>query len=203
MTEVTDNNEQGNEPQQQGSTPSPQTQNSEHMIPKSRFDEVNNKYRELSDKLAAMETERQQQEQQSLEEQNRFRELYEQTKAQLEALEQVKETAERFRGSLQATNESRIAQIPEDKHHLVPEFDDPVALSAWLDKAMPDLVTPAKPKAPGLDGGSGTNTNSQAAPLSATHDALADVAAQYGYEVDKERIAEYAKQSTSIRDTGE
>lgn len=175
--------------------------NTEHMIPKSRFDEINDKYKALAEKLATLEGERQQREAQTLAEQNRFKELYEQTKAQLDALQQVQQTAERFKGSLQATNESRIAQIPEEKRHLVPEFDDPVSLSAWLDRAMPDLVTmTGKPKAPSLDGGSGSPAGSSAPALSSTHDALADVAAQYGYKVDKERVAKYAKQPISMKE---
>lgn len=199
LPEIEDSNET------MGTLSSAETKNTGIMIPKSRFDEVNEKYKAAADKLMALQNEHQQKEQQALVEQNRFKELYEQVKAQLEMLRQVQETAERYRGSLQATNESRVAQIPESKRHLVPAFEDPIALSAWLDRALPDLIVPAKPAAPSLDGSAGTldGKQEQGVVISATHDALADIAAQHGYKVSKERIATYAKNAARNIRTGD
>lgn len=175
------------------STPPSQAQNSEHMIPKTRFDEVNNQFKELKAQLEQLQTQKQQQAEQELAEQNKWQELAEQRKQELERLQTVQESATRYQTALQATNESRIASVPEDKRTLIPEYDDPVKLGAWLDKNLALIVEPSKPTPPSLDGGSGGSGGNKPA-ISATHESIADIAKQYGYSVDKERIAEYAKQ---------
>lgn len=54
----------------------------EHMIPKSRFDEVNNRAKEAEKKLAALESEKAEQEKKALEESGKFKELYEKEQAE-------------------------------------------------------------------------------------------------------------------------
>lgn len=56
----------------------------EHMIPKSRFDEINNRLKKMESEAAKAEKARQEAERKALEEQNRFKELYEQEKAERE-----------------------------------------------------------------------------------------------------------------------
>lgn len=178
---------------------SAETENTERMIPKERFNEVNRKYKDLEaqfrllqEKQTADESTRQQQQQKELAEQNRYKELYEQTLAQLEGLKAAQDEAKLYRESFQSTLQTRLDTIPEEKRHLIPELD-PIKLSAWLDKALPDLVTPAKPNAPKLDGGSGGVGSNPGAVLNAQQQSLLDIARGMGYSVDADRAAQFAK----------
>ncbi|MHC1728077.1 MAG: hypothetical protein AB9866_19085 [Syntrophobacteraceae bacterium] len=83
--------------------PKPEEKQEEHMIPKSRFDEVNNKAKEAEAKLAAIEAEKAEQEKKKLEEDNKFKELYE------------SEKAEKGKLALEVTKRDLIAQAVESK----------------------------------------------------------------------------------------
>lgn len=196
MTDKPDNQE----------SPSDETKNTEHMIPKSRFDTVNNQLKEvkaqlqqLTDAKAQTDEATRKQRETELAEQNRYKELYEQQSAELATLRSLQGEVKRYRDSFESTLNARLAGIPEDKKHLVPEFDDPIKLSAWLDKAMPDLVTPPKPNAPRLDGGSGS-ADGRNVNLSAGQQSLADIARQMGYPVKDENVAQYAKRPVKPSD---
>jgi hypothetical protein len=166
------------------------TQNTEHMIPKSRFDEVNNRYKELAEKFDAIEKERAAQREKELAEQNQWRTLYEESQSKLSEMETVSERAERLASAVQATNEARISQIPEDKRALIPDYDDPVKLAAWLDRAGPQLMDAGKPLPPPGDGGAGSNAGRTAPPaLSAEQRSLVELAKASGFNVNDERIA--------------
>lgn len=187
---------------------SAETENTERMIPQSRFNEVNRKYKALEEQLkllqekqSADDSARQQQQQKELAEQNRYKELYEQALAQLEGLKAAQDEAKLYKDGFQATLNARLESVPEDKRHLIPELD-PIKLSAWLDKALPDLMTPAKPAAPKLDGGSGSGggvTNGGAV-LNAAQQSLLDMARGMGYAVDETRAAQFAKNPTKQSD---
>lgn len=147
------------------SNSSAETETTEHMIPKSRFDDVNRKYRDTLSRLEALEkaqTERDEstrkQRETELAEQNQYKQLYESAKAEVESVKALQGEVKRYRESFESTLQSRLTSIPDDKKHLVPEFDDPIKLNSWLDKALPDLVAPGKPAAPKIDGGSGSLT---------------------------------------------
>ena len=153
---------------------STETENTERMIPKARFNQVNEENKALKarlqaieDKQAATEQERQAQQQKEMAEQNRYKELYEAEKAKTASLEAVQNEAKLYRDSLENTLKARIESIPEDKRHLIPDFGDITQKMAYLDKAFPDLVATPKPNAPRLDGGSGSsNTRGNALKLS-------------------------------------
>ena len=186
-----------------GSDPSSQTKNSDHMIPKSRFDEINNRYRALEKEMEALrqsqqerEAEAQQQREKEMAEQNRYKELYEGAQAEIEKLKALQGEVTRYREGFESTVQSRLDQIPEDKKHLVPEFDDPIRLSAWLDKAMPDLVARGKPQPPPLDGGSGTSAGTDGGnqtALSPGQAALAEYARQNGWNINSDRLRKIAR----------
>lgn len=194
---------------------SAETENTEHMIPKSRFDDINRKYKEVQTQLQQLTDAKSQtdeatrkQRETELAEQNRYKELYEQQAAELATLRSLQGELKRYRESFESTLQSRLAGIPEEKKHIVPEFDDPIKLSAWLDKAMPDLVIPVKPNAPKLDGGSGSggSTGSATGVLSAQQQSLVDMARQGGYSVDADRVAQYAKrpvEQTKLKTSGD
>lgn len=191
-------------PQQtESEQPPAEAQTTGHMIPKSRFDEVNNKYKELQAQIESMQSAQQQAETERMEKERRFEELYKQAQSQLNEMQSVQTTAQRYQEALHATNQSRIEQIPEAKRHLVPDYDDPVKLGAWLDVALPDLIDTGKPKPPKLDGGSGGSGSTSDTPaLPPQLDAMADIARQYGFSVDKNRIAE-RERFNRLNNTGE
>lgn len=201
MSDSTDNTET-QEQATEVSTPS-QAQNSDIMIPKPRFDEINNRYKELQAQLEQLKGERQRQQEQELEEQNKWRELAEQRQAQLEELEAIKSQAERYQQSLQATNDARIQRIPEERQSLIPEYEDPVKLSAWLDQNEALLQETPKPKAPGLDGGSGSGGSSKGDTLPANTEGIADLARQYGLPINRDRLAERIRSPQKPTDIGE
>jgi multidrug efflux pump subunit AcrA (membrane-fusion protein) len=187
---------------------SAETEKTEHMIPKSRMDAVLEKNKELIERLEALEnqskeaeTERQKQQQKELAEQNRYKELYEQTLQQLEGLQSAQDEAKRYRDSFENTLKARIESIPEDKRDLIPDLD-PIAKMAWLDKAMPVLIAPGKPPAPRLDGGSGGTGSSDGTgkPLNATQMQLAEYAKQSGFNVDVNRIAQFNRNPATQTD---
>lgn len=181
-----------------GASSSDGTENTEHMIPKSRFDDVNNKYKDAIKRLEALEQTQQEQSEaqqkqreKELAEQNRFKELYEQAQGEIEKLKSVQSEVTRYRESFEQTLKTRLDSIPEERKHLVPEFDDPIKLSAWLDKAMSDLITPAKPTAPRIDGGSGsiaTDSDGSGKPLSQMQQDLIARAQQTGLSINIDRL---------------
>ena len=66
----------------------------EHMIPKSRFDDINKRLKALEKEKAAMEKAAEDQARLAAEEQGKFKELYEKTQAELQAERVAKEAAE-------------------------------------------------------------------------------------------------------------
>lgn len=66
--------------------PKTDPQPEEHMIPKSRFDEVNNRAKEAEAKLAEREAEDAEREKKALEESGKFKELYEKAEAEKKSL---------------------------------------------------------------------------------------------------------------------
>lgn len=132
-TKNTDNEQQ---PQQSG----------EPMIPKSRFDEVNTKYKELQNRVKEMEAQltafQQAQadaERKSKEEQGKFKELYEQQVAELDKYKnetkQMKERAERLEKYINSMLEAKLENVPEDMRELIPEGLSPEEKLLWVEKA--------------------------------------------------------------------
>ena len=89
-----------------------------------------------------------------LAEQGEYKALYESVKAKAEAADTLQERYDALIAQVQAANEKRIAAIPEQMRSLVPEYDDPQRLAAWLDA---NAAVFAKPAAPSLDGRAGGN----------------------------------------------
>ncbi|MCP4933351.1 MAG: hypothetical protein GY927_03895 [bacterium] len=128
----------------------------EHMIPKSRFDEVNAKLRELiaaqekADKATAAA------QQKALEEQNEFKTLYEQAQATINELKPVQVKYDAYLNTATESNAKRIESLPEHLKAIVPDYDDPLKLASWLDSSA-SLLQEAKPKAPNLNAGASSN----------------------------------------------
>jgi seryl-tRNA synthetase len=185
---------------------SSQTENSENMIPQSRFNKVNEERKALAERLEALEkaqAERDEstrkQRETELAEQNQYKQLYESAKAEVESLKALQSEVKRYRESFENTLQSRIQSIPEEKRALIPDYDDPIKTMAWLDKALPELTTPPKPNAPRLDGGSGGagGTGNPIGNLNPVQRQLIDAANNMGFSVDANRVAQFAKNPTT------
>jgi hypothetical protein len=161
-----------------------------HMIPKTRFDEVNKARRDLEARLSEIEKAQADKEATELAEQNRFKELYEKAQAELETIKGIQTEAERYREALHATNQARIAGIPEDKRALIPDYDDPVRLGAWLDNAAGILGVTAKPHAPATDSGAGSSggKSDNVKPLPDSVSTVLEAARRAGYSIDADNI---------------
>jgi len=92
----------------------------EHMIPKSRFDEVNQAKKELQERLETLEKESKERLEKQLQEQGKYKELAEERAKQLAELQPKAEQIEIYETTLKGVLNSQIAQIPEDRRTLVP-----------------------------------------------------------------------------------
>lgn len=104
--------------------------------------------------------------------------------ARIAELEPKAQQAERIAAALQATVQKRIEALPEEWRDAVPAFTDPVQTLEWLDKVTPKLQ---KPTAPNFDVGAAGDK--PPAPPTAEAQRAAQVAAQYGYNLDAKALA--------------
>lgn len=91
-------------------------------------------------------------------EQGKYKELYESTQSRLAEVEPLRERYEAVISQVQATNEARIKAIPETMRSLVPEYDDPLKVAAWLDANAAVFQKTPPPKLDGAAGGHGGGT---------------------------------------------
>ena len=92
----------------------------------------------------------------ALAEQGKYKELYEAVRAKADERDALQERLDAITAQAQAANERRIAAIPEHLRSLVPEYDDPLKLAAWLDANAAVFSRPAPPPLDGRAGGNGT-----------------------------------------------
>jgi len=118
----------------------------EHMIPKTRFDEVNGKFKDLQKQLDALTAEKTQKEQEqsererkAKEEQGKFEELYKQTSKDMDGIKgQHKEATARvtqLEAVIIGLLEARLENVPEDFRDLVPSNLAPEQKLEWLTAA--------------------------------------------------------------------
>jgi multidrug efflux pump subunit AcrA (membrane-fusion protein) len=120
-----------------------------------------------------------------LAEQGEYRTLYESVKAKADAADALQERLDAITAQAQAANERRIAAIPESMKSLVPEYDDPLKLAAWLDANAAVFSRPAPPPLDGRAGGNGT-------PAIVTEDEVNEYAARWGIDprhIDRAKLA--------------
>ena len=91
-----------------------------------------------------------------LAEQGEYRALYEAVKGKADAADALQERLDALLAQAQAANERRIAAIPDAMRSLVPEYDDPLKLAAWLDANAAVFSRPTPPPLDGRAGGNGT-----------------------------------------------
>ena len=124
-----------------------------------------------------------------LAEQGEYRTLYESVKAKADAADALQERLDAITAQAQAANERRIAAIPDAMKSLVPEYDDPLKLAAWLDANAAVFSRPTPPPLDGRAGGNGT-------PAMVTDDEVNEYAARWGLNpqhIDRAKLAKVAK----------
>lgn len=122
----------------------------EHMIPKSRFDEVNNANKELKARLDTVEKEQKEATEKRLKEQGQFKQLAEERGEKIAELEVKAKLAEDYEKALTAYIESQIAEIPDNLKSLVPKELTILQQLNWLTANKANLLKPS-----GLEQGAG------------------------------------------------
>jgi hypothetical protein len=123
----------------------------------------------------------------TLAEQGKYKDLYEQTSAKLAELTPLQERMAALTETTTAANARRIEALPVAMRSLVPEYDDPFKVAAWLDANAAIL---GKSPLPSLDGRAGQG--GQPAPVVVTDDEVAAFASKYGLrpqDVDRSLLA--------------
>lgn len=117
-------------------------ENKEAMIPKSRFDEVNSKYKEMAQKIAEFEkaqadakAEAEAKELEAKKEQGKFEELYINTQKELEAYKAYETRTKELESTILSMVETKLQSVPKEMHDLVPTNLTAEATLDWLTKA--------------------------------------------------------------------
>ncbi|MEH7521694.1 hypothetical protein V7149_00205 [Bacillus sp. JJ1503] len=114
-------------------------QQTDHMIPKSRFDEVNQRFKDVQAQLDSILAEKQEADRKAQEEQGKFQELYENTAKEFTQVktqyESVENRAKELEGVITGLLETKLSTIPEDYHDLIPGNLTPEQKLDWINKA--------------------------------------------------------------------
>ena len=123
-------------------SPAPPATQGEHMIPKSRFDEINTERQKLADRLAALETEQKAETEKRLQDQERWKELAEKRAAELAEAQSKAAKVDGYEATLNALLEKQIAEIPEDKRGLIPAYGTTEQRLEWIANNRALLTAP-------------------------------------------------------------
>ncbi|MEH6943725.1 hypothetical protein [Bacillus sp. JJ722] len=104
----------------------------EHMIPKTRFDEVNARYKKVQAQLDEIMSAQKATETKAQEEAGEFKQLYESIKSTHDTLEARNKELEGVVGELL---KSKLEGIAEEFHDLIPDNLTPEAKLSWINKA--------------------------------------------------------------------
>lgn len=133
----------------------------ENMIPKERFDQVNNGYKEVKAQLDALLADKALADKTALETQGKFEELYNATKAEADTYKndytKTTERATALEAVINELLETRITEVPEEFRDLVPANLAPEAKLAWINNAVAKGLFGKKE--PQVDKPIGGNTN--------------------------------------------
>ncbi|MEI2356064.1 hypothetical protein [Mesobacillus zeae] len=130
----------------------PTNQTAEHMIPKSRFDEVNSSYKTAKEQLDKILAEKAAAEKKAQEEQGKFQELYEKTNQEYDQFkskfESVEVRAKELEGVINGLLETKLEAISADYHDLIPNNLTPEQKLDWINKAETKGLFGKKEQAP-------------------------------------------------------
>jgi hypothetical protein len=102
-----------------------------HMIPKTRFDEVNNKNKQLQSELQALKDAEAAKALEDKKQQGHYEELYNTSNTELSAL---KPRIESLEGVINSLLQTKLDTIPKEYHALIPE-GTPESRLAWINTA--------------------------------------------------------------------
>ncbi|MGM0904257.1 MAG: hypothetical protein ACQEXB_24535 [Bacillota bacterium] len=138
-TKNTDTNGVQNTQNSAGEASNQQTEQAQHMIPKSRFDEVNQKFKDVQTQLNELLSAKQEADRKAQEEQGKFQELYENTSKEYSdfksKFESVDTRAKELEGVINGLLETKLEAIPQDYHDLIPGNLTPEQKLDWINKA--------------------------------------------------------------------
>jgi seryl-tRNA synthetase len=117
----------------------------ELMIPKDRFDEINEKYKALSKEIEAKEKALRKAQEERLKEQEDYKRLYEETASRLSELEPKAEQLDAVLETMEALLEAEVQELPEDLRDIIPDELSVKAKLDWLRKHKAKLVKPVGP----------------------------------------------------------
>jgi phage I-like protein len=106
----------------------------EHMIPKSRLDEVLDSNRKLQERLDATEEERQEQLEKQLSEQGKWKELAEQRAQELASMKPKADLVDEYETVLKEQLTAEIATLPDEYQDVVPDGLSTKDQLRWLAK---------------------------------------------------------------------
>jgi len=116
-----------------------ETKQDENMIPLSRFNEVNSKYKELAEKVQAFETAQAEAERLEQEKKGEFEKLYREKEGELSQyqkdLQAITERATALESRFEAMVNSKIEAIDENYRDLIPTNLSNEAKLEWIEKA--------------------------------------------------------------------
>ena len=127
------------------------------MIPKERFDEVNSRMKEYEKKLQAQEKALKEAQEARLKEKEDYKQLYEQTTAELSELKPLAEQVETYKETMQYLFESQVADIPEEMRSLIPDELSVKQKLDWIAKNRGLLLKPVAPNIGAGNRGSGAS----------------------------------------------
>ncbi|MFJ7855292.1 hypothetical protein ACIQX3_21375 [Peribacillus frigoritolerans] len=124
---------------EQAATPNDTDKPEKVMIPKSRFDEINQKYKDAQAKLDAANAEKQSADRKAQEESGEFKSLYETTSKEFSEFKaqysSVEDRNKQLEGVINGLLETKLQSIPEDYRDLIPENLTPELKLDWINKA--------------------------------------------------------------------
>jgi seryl-tRNA synthetase len=120
----------------------PTVSKNDNMIPKNRFDEINNKYKDLLTQIQdfqRLESERQKEAEvnarKKAEEQGEFQRLYEETNKKLEDAKKYEDRSSQLEKVINSMVETRLTSIPKEFHDLIPDNLSAEKTLEWITKA--------------------------------------------------------------------
>ena len=154
----------------------------EHMIPKSRFDEINQKYQDEAKRRAALEKQIEENQKKRLKEQEDYKALYEQAEGELAELKPKAERLTTYEATLKETLDAAVAEIPENKRTLIPSEYSVDQQLKWIsqNRALLSKLSP-------VDQGAGVRGGGESKSVELTPEER-QIAADYGMTAE-----EYAK----------
>jgi hypothetical protein len=144
----------------------------EHMIPKSRFDEVNDNFKQLQQQLQDLQNAKEQEELEAKKKKGEFEELYNGAQSELQTFKEQSETAtarvEALEAVIQTLVDAELEGVPEDMVGLIPETFTAEQKLSWIttakQKGLFGTQAPPVNEKENQPLGQGTNNQGQGTP---------------------------------------